>query len=475
MQTRLFIGGKWIGTAATLPVRNPFTGEEIARVSLGDAHAIDSAIAAAHAAFSQTRSVPAHERASLLARIAQAIEMRREEFAEMIVAESGKPITLAEGEVARAVCTFATAAEEARRWSGAGEVLPLDAMPAGAGHTGFSRRFPIGVISAITPFNFPLNLVAHKVAPCLATGNTMVVKPAAKTPLTALLLAEALGAAGVPAGQMNFVVCTNEDAAHLVTDDRVAMVSFTGSPDVGWRLKTLAGKKRVCLELGGNAGVIVHDDADLAAAVPMIAAGAFGNAGQSCISVQRIFVQEKIYDELRTRLIAHIREKVKTGDPRDRATVVGPMITAEALAKTRALLASAVAAGGRIALGGETHGFCLEATVLEGVPPSHEACREELFAPVVTLHSYADFDEALRLVNDSRFGLQAGIFTNDLRRALRAFEMLDVGGVLINQVPTWRVENMPYGGVKDSGFGREGIRYAMEEMSEIKTLILRHP
>ena len=474
MQTRLFINGKWIETGTLLPVRNPFTGAQIAQVSLGDEGTLDAAIAAARDAFPRTRSVPAHERSALLQRIAHAIEEMREEFAQTIVAESGKPITYAEAEVARAVCTFTIAAEEARRWSGAGEVLALDAMPAGVGHTGFSRRFPIGVISAITPFNFPLNLVAHKVAPCLATGNTMVVKPAAKTPLTALLLAQVLAAADVPAGQMNFVICSNEHAANLVTDERVAMLSFTGGPDVGWRLKELAGKKRVCLELGGNAGVIVHEDADLAGAVPMIAAGGFGNAGQSCISVQRIFVQENIYADFKAQFLAHIREEVKTGDPRDRATVVGPMITAEALAKTRTLIASAVAAGGRIVLGGEVHKHCLEATVIEDIPLSHEACTGELFAPVVTLHRYSDFDEALRLVNDSRFGLQAGVFTRDIGRALSAFETLEVGGVLINQVPTWRVENMPYGGIKDSGFGREGLRYAMEEMTEVRTLIIRN-
>ena len=474
MQTRLYIGGKWIDTAAALPVRNPFTGEEIARVSLGDESTLDYAITAAHAAFPTARAVPAHQRAEMLLRVARGIETRRDEFVRTIISEAGKPITYAEAEVARAIFTFTIAAEEARRWNGAsGEVLALDAMPAGAGHIGMSRRFPIGVISAITPFNFPLNLVAHKVAPCLATGNTMVVKPAAKTPLTALLLAEVLAEAAVPAGQVNFVTCSNEHAARLVTDERVAMVSFTGSPDVGWALKTLAGKKRVCLELGGNAGVIVHADADIAAAVSLIATGGFSNAGQSCISVQRIFVQEEIYDDFKKRLTAHIREKIKKGDPRDRATVVGPMITAEALAKTRALIASAVAAGGRIALGGEAHAHCLEPTVLEDVPLSHEACTGELFAPVVTLHRYASFDDALRLVNDSRFGLQAGVFTNDVRRALHAYEVLDVGGVLINQVPTWRVENMPYGGIKDSGFGREGLRYAMEEMTEIKTLIIR--
>jgi len=475
MQTRLYIGGKWIDTAAALAVRNPFTGDEIARVSLGDASTLDYAITAAHAAFPAARAVPAHQRAEMLLRVARGIETRKDEFVRTIISEAGKPFSHADAEVARAIGTFTIAAEEARRWNGSGgEVLALDAMPAGAGHIGMSRRFSIGVISAITPFNFPLNLVAHKVAPCLATGNTMVVKPAAKTPLTALLLAEVLAEAGVPAGQMNFVTCTNEHAAHLVTDDRVAMISFTGSPDVGWHLKALAGKKRVCLELGGNAGVIVHSDADLAAAVPMIAAGGFGNAGQSCISVQRIFVQEASYADFKTRLGAHIREKIKKGDPRDRATVIGPMITAEALAKTRALIASAVAAGGRIAFGGEATGHCLEATVLEDVPLSHEACTGELFAPVVTLHRYGDFDEALRLVNDSRFGLQAGVFTNDIRRALHAYDVLDVGGVLINQVPTWRMENMPYGGIKDSGFGREGVRYAMEEMTEIKTLIIRN-
>ena len=475
MQTRLYIGGKWIDTAGAMQVRNPFTGEQVARVSLGDESTLDCAISAAHAAFPMTRNIPAHQRAEILLRIARGIETRKDEFAMTMISEAGKPITYADAEVLRAISTFSLAAEEARRWNGAsGEVLALDATTPGAGHIGMSRRFPIGVIGAITPFNFPLNLVAHKVAPCLATGNTMVVKPAAKTPLTALMLAEVLAEAAVPTGQVNFVTCSNEHAARLVTDERVAMLSFTGSPDVGWKLKALAGKKRVCLELGGNAGVIVHDDADLAAAVPLIATGGFSNAGQSCISVQRIFVHEKIYADFKARLNAHIREKVKTGDPCDRATVVGPMITAEALAKTRALIAGAISAGGRLVVGGEMRGHCLEATVLDDVPLSHEACTSELFAPVVTLHRYADFDEALRLVNDSRFGLQAGIFTNDIRRAMHAFDILDVGGVLINQVPTWRVENMPYGGVKDSGFGREGVRCAMEEMTEIKTLIFRN-
>jgi len=475
MQTRLLIGADWIETGATVPVRNVFTGEEIARVSLGDESTLDAAITAAHDAFPKARAMPPHERAAILQRVVQILEKRRGEFVDTIVAEAGKPVTYAEAEVARAILTFTCAAEEARRWNGSGgEVLPLDGMPAGEGHVGFARRFPIGVISAITPFNFPLNLVAHKVAPCLATGNTMVVKPAAKTPLTALLLAGLLLEAGVPPGQVNFVTCENEHAARLVTDARVAMLSFTGSPEVGWRLKDLAGKKKVCLELGGNAGVIVHEDADLAAAVPLIAAGGFGYAGQSCISVQRIVVQDEIYDEFKARFAAHVREKVKAGDPRNRETVIGPMINVAALEKTRARITGAIAAGARLVLGGEVRGPCLEATVLEGVPPTHEACAEEFFAPVVTLHRYESFDDALAIVNDSRFGLQAGVFTGDIRLALRAFESLNVGGVLINQVPTWRVENMPYGGIKDSGFGREGVRYAMEEMTELKSLIIRN-
>ena len=388
-----------------------------------------------------------------------------------IVSEAGKPVVLAEAEVARAAMTFTAAAEEARRAHG--ELLPMDAFPSGDGHLGLARRFSLGVITAITPFNFPLNLVAHKVAPALATGNTMVVKPAMKTPLTALLLAEVLHAAGVPAGQMNFVTCGNEDAAQLVTDARVKMVTFTGSPAVGWRLKERCGKKRIALELGGNAGVIVHSDADVAAAVPMIAAGAFGYAGQSCISVQRVAVQASRYDEVRAALVAHIAAKVPTGDPWERATVVGPMITEQARDQVRERIAAALAAGARLVCGGEMRGRCLEATVLENADAGLAICAEEAFAPVMTLHRYENFDEALAFVNASEFGLQAGVFTRDLGLALRAYEALEVGGVLVNQVPTFRVENMPYGGIKDSGFGREGVRYTMEEMTELKSLIIK--
>jgi acyl-CoA reductase-like NAD-dependent aldehyde dehydrogenase len=367
--------------------------------------------------------------------------------------------------------TFTIAAEEARRQHG--ELLDMDALPTGEGHFGIARRFPIGVVAAITPFNFPLNLVVHKVGPCLATGNTMVVKPATKTPLTALLLARVLVDAGMPAGQVNFVTCSNDDAASLITDERVKKVTFTGSPAVGWRLKEQCGKKKITLELGGNAGVIVHADADLGVAIPAIAHGAFGQAGQSCISVQRIVVHESLYTDFRARFSAHIREQVRAGDPADRANIIGPMITRQALEATVARIDEAVRAGAKIVCGGNVIGQCLDATVIEDAPAHLPICAEEAFAPVCTLHRYGDFDEALAFVNDSAFGLQAGIYTRDLKLAMKAYETLEVGGVLINQVPTFRVENMPYGGVKDSGFGREGVRYAMEEMTELRSLVMR--
>ena len=467
----LLIDNEWIATTERLAVVNPFTGEEIARAPLGGRGHVDRAIAAALAACPKVRATPAHVRARLLLKVAALIEERRGEFVATIVAEAGKPVAFAEAEVARAAMTFTIASEEARRQHG--ELLDMDALPSGEGHFGLARRFPIGVVAAITPFNFPLNLVAHKVGPCLATGNTMVVKPATKTPLTALLLARVLVDAEMPAGQVNFVTCSNEDAALLVTDVRVKKVTFTGSPAVGWRLKEQCGKKKITLELGGNAGVIVHADADLDAAIPAIASGAFGQAGQSCISVQRVVVHDSIYENFRARFAAHIAEKVKAGDPTNRANIVGPMITRAALNATVARIEDAVRAGAKIVCGGNVTGNCLDATVLEDAAEHLAICAEEAFAPVCTLHRYGEFDEALAFVNDSAFGLQAGIYTRDLKLAMHAYETLEVGGVLINQVPTFRVENMPYGGVKDSGFGREGVRYAMEEMTELRSLIVR--
>ena len=468
---RLWIGGQWIETPATLDVFNPATGAVIARAPLGDVATLESALAAAQQAFPLVRQQPAYLRSAVLAAIAQGIEQRRIEFVETIIAEAGKPIAFAEAEVVRAIATFTAAAEEARRLHG--EVLDMDAFPSGQGHAGLTRRFPLGVLYGITPFNFPLNLVAHKVAPCLATGNTMVLKPALKTPLTALLLAEVMEKAGVPAGQINVVTCPNEIAGHLVGDARVKMVSFTGSPAVGWKLKQRCAKQRITLELGGNAGVIVHEDADLAAAIPAIATSGFGFAGQSCISAQRLFVHAPIYETFRERFVAYVRESVRLGDPRERETVVGPMIDQGAAERVVRWIDEAVNAGARLLLGGKAQGQFLEPTILENAGPHLAVCANEVFAPVVTLHRYEDFDDALARINDSTFGLQAGVFTQNIQRAWQAFTALDVGGVLINNVPSFRVENMPYGGLKDSGFGREGIRHAMEEMTEVKSLIFK--
>jgi len=467
---RLWIDGKWVETRATSGVINPATGDVIAQVPLGELATLEAAVAAAQQAFPRVRQQPAHLRSAILQAIADGLEQRHAEFAGTIVAEAGKPVIFAEAEVNRAIMTFTAAAEEARRPQG--EMLALDAFPSGQGHLGITKRFPLGVLYGITPFNFPLNLVAHKVAPCLATGNTMVLKPALKTPLTALLLAEVMEAAGVPAGQINVVTCPNETAGHLVGDPRVKMVSFTGSPAVGWPLKARSGHQRVTLELGGNAGVIVHEDADLAIAIPAIATSGFGFAGQSCISAQRLFVHAPIYESFREQLVAHTREKIRLGDPLQRDTVVGPMIDEGAARRVVGWIEDALRAGARVLMGGQARGRFLEPTILEEPRPHLDICAQEVFAPVVTLHRYDRFEDALERLNDSRFGLQAGVFTRDLPRALQAFHELEVGGVLINNIPSFRVENMPYGGIKESGFGREGIRYAMEEMTEIKSLIL---
>lgn len=468
---RLIIGSERVDLSTKLPVSNPFNGEKLAEAPLGDEATLDRAVEVARQAFEKTRGQPAFERANLLNAIAKGIESRKAEFVDSIVAEAAKPISLAEGEVARAIVTFTAAAEEARRI--AGEVLPLDGFAPGTGHLGISRRCPLGVIYGISPFNFPLNLVAHKVAPCIASGNAMVLKPSPRTPLTAILLGELLLDCGMIPGQINIVTCPNDLAGRLVEDDRVKMVSFTGSPAVGWPLKARAGKKRVALELGGNAGVIVHEDAGLNAAIPMIAAGAFAYAGQSCISVQRIFVHRPICQAFADQFAAHVREKIISGDPRDRAVLVGPMITADAAQRALRSIASAVRAGAKTLTGGKGAGSFVEPTTLTDVLPEMEVCRTEIFAPVATISVYDDFAEALRQVNDSPFGLQAGVFTRDLNRTIQAFNELEVGAVMINQVPTWRADDMPYGGVKDSGFGREGPRFAIEEMMELRMMVVR--
>ncbi|MBX7157312.1 MAG: aldehyde dehydrogenase family protein [Verrucomicrobiae bacterium] len=465
----LLIGKEWVSSPNSYSLRNPYSGEEITKIPTATEELLEHGIQKAHETFDIVRKQSAAERSDLLRSIAAELEKRRNDFIEALIVEAGKPVTFAEVEASRAVMTFTIAAEEARHQEG--HLLDIDALPPGKDHFGLIKRFPIGVIAGITPFNFPLNLVAHKVAPCLATGNTMLLKPAAKTPLCSLLLGEVLLKAGMTPGQVNIMPCSNELAGKLISDERIKKISFTGSPEVGWRLKAGCGRKKITLELGGNAGVIVHDDANWESAIPLIATGGFSYAGQSCISVQRILVQESIFESFKEKFVNQVKNKIKTGDPRQRDVTVGPMIDEGSLKRIDNWVQEAVKEGAKVLVGGKVNGNCFEATVLDGVKASMKVCAQEVFAPVVTLQSYGTYDEALQIVNDSRYGLQAGVFTNDIKRAMQAFAELEVGGVLINQVPTFRVENMPYGGVKDSGFGREGLRYAMEEMTEMKALI----
>lgn len=467
---RLLIDNAWVDSPDRQGVFNPFTGGKICDVPLGNAATLDAALVSAHRAFDATRKLPAFERAEVLRRISMGIEKRRRDFVDTIVAEAGKPVSLAEVEVSRAVGTFQIAADESKRVMG--ELFSADAIPAGANHVGSWRRFPTGVIVGITPFNFPLNLVAHKVAPAIATGNTIVIKPAPKTPLTSLLLGEVLVEAGIIPGQVNIVTCPNEIVHQLSEDDRVKHISFTGSATVGWKIKEKSGKKKLTLELGGNAAVVVHADADLDKAIPAIATGAFAYAGQSCISVQRVYLHESIAKQFTERFVQHVKDKVVTGDPTRKDVLVGPMIDAGALARVMTWIDRARTGGANVLTGAQTEGPCLLPTVLSNVDPASEVCVEEVFAPVVVLDTYRTFDEAIQKVNASKFGLHAGVYTHDIRLAMRAYDELDVGGVLINQTPTYRLDHAPYGGSKDSGMGREGVRFAMEDMTEIKTLLM---
>jgi len=468
----VLINGHWITSSQSATVPDRFDDSLAGSYHLADDAQVETAVAGSFAAFQQTRRLSAHERSQLLQRIARGIEIRSADFVDLIIREAGKPIDLAQAEVLRASQTFAFAAQEALRDTG--EILAIDASPAGKNHTGLTRRFPIGLIFGITPFNFPLNLVAHKVAPALATGNTILIKPALKTPLTALLLGEVLVDAGILPGQVNILPFHHDLIPPLETDPRIAMISFTGSAEIGWALKSRAARKRICLELGGNAALIIHRDADWQPRLAAIASAAFGYAGQSCISVQRLLIHADLYDEVRSALVAYVKEKVRSGDPREKGVLVGPMIDTAACDKIVAWIDTALAAGAKSLLPLERKKNVLFPVLLENVPPNLPIACEEAFAPVVVLEKYLDFDEAIARVNASRYGLQAGVFTRDLTLAWQAYRELEVGSVLINQTPTFRVENMPYGGVKDSGFGREGVRYAMEEMTELKSLIFQH-
>lgn len=453
-----------------LPVTDKFSGEVATRVPLADATMIDEAIAAAVAAAEPMARMAAYERQAVLAHCVRRFGERADELAVALCVEAGKPIRDSRGEVSRLIDTFRIAAEESVRMTG--EVQPLDIAPRARGYQGMWRRVPIGPCSFISPFNFPLNLAAHKIAPALAVGCPFVLKPASRTPLGALIIGEVLAETDLPKGAFSILPAHREGADLFTVDERLKLLSFTGSPEVGWALKARAGKKKVVLELGGNAAVVVDRDADLEDAADRIIFGAFYQSGQSCVGVQRIIAHAEIYEELRDLLVEKARALV-VGDPRDEQTFIGPLIDEAEARRLESWIRAAVDDGARLLCGGGRRGALLEATLLEGVDRKAALYAEEAFGPVAVLSSFTDFGAALDEVNDSRFGLQAGIFTRDLYKMLEAWDRLDVGGVIMGDVPSYRVDNMPYGGGKDSGLGREGVRFAMEDMTEIRNLVIR--
>lgn len=459
------IRGREIRTGQLSDVRSPYDGSAVAAVHRAGPGEIEQAIAGAAESFQTTRRMPSWQRAQILEQVSAAITARGQEFERAIALEAGKPLKTARVEVSRAAFTFKVAAEESRRIYG--EIVPLDWLPGHERREAHVIRVPLGPVAGITPFNFPLNLVAHKVAPAMAAGDPIIIRPASQTPVSSLLLARLILQAGWPADAVSVVPSTTADAAPLVEDDRIKLLSFTGSPAVGWDLKRRAGRKRITLELGGNAAVIVHRDADLAYAAERIAWGGFSYAGQSCISVQRVFVHAAVYDEFRELLLARVRA-LKTGDPLDERTDVGPVIDRTAAERVRSWVDEARGAGARVLAGGTLHGSVLEPTLLEDLQPEMKVCSQEVFAPLVGLARYEDVADAIAAADDSDFGLQAGVFTHDERVITAAVEGIEAGGVMVNDVSTFRIDHMPYGGVKLSGFGREGVRYAIEEMTELK-------
>jgi len=466
----LYLNNKAAQPNTDLAVTDKFTGEVAFRVAQADAATINEGIAGAVRAAEPMARLAAYERQAVLQHCVDRFKQRFDELAFALCVEAGKPIKDAEGEVTRLIDTFRIAAEESVRMTG--EVQPLDISPRARGYQGMWKRVPIGPCSFISPFNFPLNLAAHKIAPAIAVGCPFVMKPASRTPLGAIVMGEILAETDLPEGAFSILPAHREGADLFTVDDRLKLLSFTGSPGVGWDLKAKAGKKKVVLELGGNAAVIVDHDADLDDAVERIIFGAFYQSGQSCIGVQRIIVHADIYDQLRDMLVARAQGLV-AGDPKDRATFIGPMISEGEARRLDGWVQDAVSDGARLLCGGKRTGAMLDATLLENVSRSSTVYREEAFGPVAMLSKFTDFNAAIDEVNDSKFGLQAGIFTRDLFKALDAWDRLDVGGVVIGDVPSYRVDNMPYGGVKDSGLGREGIRFAMEDMTEIRNLVIR--
>ncbi len=455
-----------------LEVIDKYSGEVATRVSLADSRAIDEAIGKAVLAQEPMREMASYERQGILQHCVQRFAERSEELAMALCVEAGKSIKDSRGEVSRLIDTFRIAVEESVRIYG--EIMPLDISPRARGYFGMWKKVPIGVCSFISPFNFPLNLAAHKIAAALAVGCPFVMKPASYTPVGALLIGEILAETDLPEGAFSVLPCRRDGANLFSEDERFKLLSFTGSPEAGWKLKSRAVKMKVVLELGGNAAVVIDEDTDLDDAVQRIVFGAFYQSGQSCISVQRILIHEKVYDTMRDRLV-EATKKLRMGDPKKEDTFLGPLISEDDAIRLEDWIRSAVSSGARLLCGGKRNGVMLEATLLEDVDHNEKIWCSEAFGPVASIERFSDFEDALREVNNSVYGLQAGIFTRDIYKAHRAWDVLEVGGVVIGDVPSWRVDHMPYGGVKESGLGREGVRFAMEDMTEIRLMVIRTP
>ncbi len=466
---KLLINSLWEDGHIIKEFKSPYDQKVFAAIHFADKQQVRKAIHSAHNAFEKTKSLSSFERYEILIHISSEIKRRKEELAESITLSAGKTIASSRVETDRAANTFQVAAEEAKRQEG--EIIPLDWSPQTKKRWGLIRRFPIGVVVGITPFNFPLNLVAHKIAPAIASGNPVIIRPASQVSITSLLLGEIISESGLPGGGINIVPCGYKEASPLLEDERVKKVTFTGSPEIGWALKKQAFKKKVTLELGGNAAVIIEPDPNLDFALSRTLLGAFSYSGQICISIQRIFLHENIYDRFMTDFVAATK-KLKIGNPMDEDTDIGPMINIGAAQQIEEWINEAVQKGGHLVTGGQRNGTLFEPTILEQVKPELRVSCQEAFAPVVVVSPYKDFEKALKGVNHSIYGLQAGVFTKDLQKAFHAYEILDVGGVIVNDIPTFRIDHMPYGGVKESGFGREGLKYAIEEMTELKLMAI---
>ncbi len=464
---KMYLGGKWVDRKNRIKVLNPYDGSEVGSVAAASKEDYLKAIEIAHKTFRVTRELPCYKREETCRQIAAGLEKNFDKLAKMMSRELGKALKDARGEVTRAIGVFKVAAEEAKRVGG--EIIDLDWSMGAEQRIGLVRRFPMGVVAGISPFNFPLNLVAHKIAPAIASGNTIVLKPASKTPILALMLAELIDGTDHPKGAVSILPGSAGDALPLLEDPRVRLITFTGSSQVGWWIKRNCGNKPVVLELGGNAGVAIADDADLDYASTRLVQGGFAVAGQSCISVQRVYVHEKVYD----RFFGLLKKKVKSlkvGDPLDPSTDVGTMVDRQSVDNTTAMIKAAVKGGARIITGGKAKGMLFQPTVLTNVKSSMDVCSKEIFAPVIVVFKYRTFEKVVDEINNSEYGLQAGVFTNRLKDIFYAFKNVECGGVVVNDVPTYRADHQPYGGTKSSGLGREGVRYSIQDMTEIKIL-----